>query len=90
MTRKEIMKSLNKLGLTKNQANAAVDTFFESIVRGLKDQKTVSIVGFGSWEWRQRQSRMARNPKTGKAVALGARKALVFKPSQRLKNKLKG
>jgi integration host factor subunit alpha len=90
LTRKDIIKSLSKLGLTKNQADAAVDTFFDSIVRGLKDQKTVSIVGFGSWEWRQRQSRMARNPKTGKVVALGARKALVFKPSQRLKNKLKG
>jgi nucleoid DNA-binding protein len=90
LTRKDIIKSLSKLGLTKNQADAAVDAFFASIVKGLKEQKVVSIVGFGSWEWRQRQSRMARNPKTGKAVALGAWKALVFKPSQRLKNKLKG
>lgn len=90
LTRREIVKSLNKLGLTKNQANAAVDTFFNSIVKALKAQKTVSIVGFGSWEWRQRESRMARNPKTGKAVPLGNRKALVFKPSQMLKNKLKG
>lgn len=90
MTRQTIAKNLNKLGLTKNQANAAVDTFFEKIVEALKEQKKVSIVGFGTWEWRERKSRMARNPKTGKAVALGARKALVFKPSQMLKNKLKG
>jgi len=90
LTRREIVKSLSKLGLTKNQASAAVDTFFESIVAALKDQKKVFVVGFGSWEWRQRRSRMARNPKTGKAVALGSRKALIFKPSQILKNKLKG
>jgi nucleoid DNA-binding protein len=90
MTRKEIVQNLNKIGLTKNQANAAVDTFFEKIVEALKEQKKVSIVGFGTWEWRSRASRMARNPKTGKAVALGTRKALVFKPSQMLKNKLKG
>ncbi len=90
MTRQDLVRKLNKIGLTKNQANAAVDTFFDKIVEGLKEQKTVSIVGFGSWEWRDRKSRMARNPKTGKTVALGARKALVFKPSQMLKNKLKG
>jgi nucleoid DNA-binding protein len=90
MTRREIVQNLNKIGLTKNQANAAVDTFFEKIVEALKEQKKVSIVGFGTWEWRDRKSRMARNPKTGKAVVLGTRKALVFKPSQILKNKLKG
>jgi integration host factor subunit alpha len=90
MTRQDLVRKLNKIGLTKNQANAAVDTFFNRIVVGLKEQKTVSIVGFGTWEWRDRKSRMARNPKTGKAVALGARKSLVFKPSQMLKNKLKG
>lgn len=90
VTRREIVRNLNKIGLTKNQANAAVDAFFEKIVAALKEEKTVSIVGFGSWEWRERSSRMARNPKTGKPVALGARKALVFKPSQTLKKKLKG
>ena len=89
MTRREIVISLSKLGLTKNQANAAVDTFFEKIVEALKAQKKVSIVGFGTWEWRLRHSRLARNPKTGKVVPLGSRKALVFKPSQMLKNKLK-
>ena len=39
MTRKEIVQNLNKIGLTKNQANAAVDTFFEKIVEALKEQK---------------------------------------------------
>ena len=90
MTRREIVKSLNQLGLTKTQANSAVDIFFKKIVDALKVQKKVSIVGFGSWEWRQRVSRMARNPKTGETVSLGSRKALVFKPSRLLKNKLKG
>ncbi|HXL73378.1 MAG TPA: HU family DNA-binding protein [bacterium] len=90
MTRRKIVQNLNKIGLTKNQADAAVDTFFNKIIEALKEQKKVSIVGFGTWEWRDRKSRMARNPKTGKAVALGTRKALVFKPSQMLKNKLKG
>jgi nucleoid DNA-binding protein len=84
-----LVKTLTQLGLTKNQASAAVDSFFETIVTGLRQEKKVSIVGFGTWEWRKRSSRMARNPKTGKKVALGSRKVLVFKPSQMMKNKLK-
>ncbi len=84
------MKSLNRLGLTKDQAGVAVDTFFESILKALKDEKKVSVTGFGSWEWKDRRSRQARNPKTGQVVELGKRKALVFKPSPMLKKKLKG
>ncbi len=90
MTRREIVKSLNRLGLTKDQAGVAVDTFFESILKALKDEKKVSVTGFGSWEWKDRRSRQARNPKTGQVVELGKRKALVFKPSPMLKKKLKG
>ena len=89
MTRQELVKNLTNLGLTKSQASLTVDTFFGSILKALKDEKKVSIVGFGAWEWRKREPRMARNPKTGKPVSLGSRKALIFKPSQMLKNKLK-
>ena len=85
-----MVQSLNRLGLTKDQAGIAVDTFFESILKALKDEKKVSITGFGSWEWKDRRSRQARNPKTGQVVELGERKALVFKPSPMLKKKLKG
>jgi integration host factor subunit alpha len=85
-----MVQSLNRLGMTKDQAGIAVDTFFESILKALKDEKKVSITGFGSWEWKDRRSRQARNPKTGQVVELGERKALVFKPSPMLKKKLKG
>jgi nucleoid DNA-binding protein len=85
-----MVQSLNRLGLTKDQAGIAVDTFFESILKALKDKKKVSITSFGSWEWKDRRSRQARNPKTGQVVELGERKALVFKPSPMLKKKLKG
>jgi integration host factor subunit alpha len=90
LTRREMVQSLSRLGLTKNQAGLAVDTFFESILKALKDEKKVSVTGFGSWEWKDRRSRQARNPKTGQVVELGKRKALIFKPSPMLKKKLKG
>ncbi len=88
MKRKDILNQLTRLGLTKNQAQMAVDGFFNSITDALRAGKKVSIVGLGSWEWKSRPARQARNPRTGKVVQLLARKTLVFKPSQLIKDKL--
>ncbi len=79
-----------RLGLTQTQAGSAVDGFFDGVLKALKGEKKVLVTGFGSWEWKSRRSRLARNPKTGQVVELGNRKALVFKPSPMLKKKLKG
>ena len=78
------------MGLTESGGKKAVDAFFESIVRALEGQKSVFISGFGTWEWKQTKARKARNPKTGQSVQLESRKVLVFKPSQGLKDRLKG
>ena len=88
MTRNDLVQSLSRLGLTRQQAARAVDTFFGHIVSALREGKKVSIVGFGTWEWRKRGSRKARNPKTGKVVALGSRKVVFFKPSRLLKKRM--
>lgn len=77
-----------RLGLTKNQALKALDGFFRSITDSLRAGKKVSIVGLGSWEWKNRTAREARNPKSGKVVHLQARKSLAFKPSRLIKIKL--
>lgn len=90
MTRREILKKLSAMGLTESGGKKAVDAFFESIVRALEGQKSVFISGFGTWEWKQTKARKARNPKTGQSVQLESRKVLVFKPSQGLKDRLKG
>ncbi len=90
MTRKDLLKSLARLGLTQQQADLALDSFFNSITDALRQGKKVSIVGLGTWEWRKRPARLARNPKTGKRIPLAARKVLFFKPSPLLKKKLKG
>lgn len=89
MTRKDLVKSLLRLGLTQRQSQQAVDAFFGSITSALREGKKVSIVGWGAWEWRPRPARKARNPKTGREVSLGVRKSLTFKPSPGLKQKLK-
>ena len=89
MTRQDLIQSLTQLGLSQKQAFQSVEVFFNTIVSALREEKKVSIVGLGTWEWKKRIPRLARNPKTGKVVALGSRKVLVFKPSRLIKNKLK-
>jgi integration host factor subunit beta len=89
LTRKDLLKSLTRLGLKERQAGLAVDAFFNTIVTALLEEKKVSIVGLGTWEWRKRRARLARNPKTGKRVPLPARKVLFFKPAPLFKKRLK-
>jgi nucleoid DNA-binding protein len=88
LKKQDLIKSLMRLGLTKNQAAKTVDVFFETLTAGLREERKVSIVGFGTWEWKKRPARVARNPKSGKKVVLGARKVLVFKPSPKFKKKM--
>jgi nucleoid DNA-binding protein len=89
MTRQEIVKNLTQFGLTKKQSFAAVTAFFHAITTALQEGKKVSIVGFGSWEWRQRSPRLSLNPKTGRTVSLGHRKVLVFRPSRIIKKRIR-
>jgi len=89
VTRKDLIKNLLRIGLTKKQSQVAVDSFFASMITALQEGKKVSIVGLGSWEWRKRRARIARNPKSGKRIALASREVLFFKPAQLLRQKLK-
>jgi len=90
VTRKDLFQSLVRIGLTRKQADLAIDSFFQALVDALRAGKKVSIVGLGTWEWRERRPRLARNPKTGKRVPLAARKSLLFRPSLKFKKKLRG
>jgi len=89
LTRKNLLETLMRLGLTRVRAGQAVNAFFDSVTQALRDEKKVSIVGFGTWEWKKRRARLARNPKTGKDVQLGTRKTLVFHPSGSFRRKIK-
>ena len=90
MTRRDIVKKLIRLGLSKQQSLSSVDTFFESIISALQTKKKVSILGLGNWEWRERPKRVSRHPKTGKRIHLHRREVLFFSPAPLLKKKLRG
>ncbi len=75
-----------KADLTRKQAEAAVNAVVEVIGEALKKGDKVQLVGFGSFEVRNRPARKARNPRTGEEIKIAASKAPVFKAGKALKD----
>lgn len=71
-------------GLSKKDATAAVETFFDAITVALKKEEKVSIMGFGSFEVKSRKERTGRNPQTGKTIKIKAKKVPKFNPGKAL------
>lgn len=82
-----VQKALGKEA-TKRSAEDAVAAVLDSIAKGVKKDKKVQIIGFGTFEVKKRAARMGRNPKTGEAMKIGASKSVGFKPSSTLKKSL--
>lgn len=88
MNKAELVANVaEKTGLTKKDAEAAVNAFVsvvqESLVRGEK----VQLIGFGTFETRERKARQGRNPrKPGEVIMIAASKAPVFKAGKALKD----
>jgi len=81
-----IDKVAAETGLTKKDSAKAVDAVFNSIAEALKDGDKVQIIGFGTFEVRERAARMGRNPQTGAELEIPARKVPAFKPGKVLKD----
>lgn len=91
MNKVELVEAVqNALGkeVTKRAADEAVDAVLDSIAKGVKEQKKVQIIGFGTFEVKERAARMGRNPKTGEAMKIKESKSIGFKPSAALKASL--
>jgi DNA-binding protein HU-beta len=89
MNKKSLVEAVAKeLGTTNAAAERAVNAFITGITHGLKKDKSVSIVGFGSWTVKDRKARMGRNPQTGEAIKIKASKTVGFKPGKQLKDSL--
>ena len=75
-----------KTGLTKKAAEAAVNAANEAITEALKAGDKVQIIGFGTYEVKERAAREGRNPKTGETITIAASKAPVFTAGKALKD----
>ncbi|MFE0506541.1 HU family DNA-binding protein [Peribacillus butanolivorans] len=75
--------------LTKGDAKKAVDALFESISNTLAKEEKIQLVGFGTFEVRNRAARIGRNPQTGEEIQIAASKVPAFKPGKELKEAVK-
>ncbi len=91
MTKAELVEEVARsTQLTKKQAEAIVNTVFQTIVDSLKDGRKIELRGFGSFRIRRRGSRLGRNPKTGDRVEVPPKRIPYFKPGKELKELLNG
>ena len=72
--------------ISKAAAGRALDGALSAITKALKKGETVTLVGFGTFTVRKRNSRTGRNPRTGESIKIKASKAPGFKPGKALKD----
>jgi len=90
MNKTELLDAVaTKSELTKQDSKKAVDALFETISNTLAKEEKIQLVGFGTFEIRERAERTGRNPQTGEEMTIPASKAPAFKPGKELKEAVK-
>jgi DNA-binding protein HU-beta len=90
MNKADIISKVHEvLGVTKADAERAVETVFGSIEAAMKRGDSVSVAGFGIFEAKLRGAREARNPRTGETVTVPAMKVPKFRAAKALKDSVK-
>jgi len=75
--------------LPRKEAANIIEHILASIVRAIQRGEKVEIRGFGTFNTRQRQGRIGRNPNTGARLEIPAKRIPFFKPSKELRDRLK-
>lgn len=83
-----IAKIADDAGITRTQANTALDSFVEAVTKTLKGGGKVTLVGFGTFSVSKRAARNGRNPQTGEVIKIKARKVARFKAGKELSGRL--
>ena len=87
MNKTELISEVaQKTNMTKKDADKIVNAFFTSIETALKAGDKVQLIGFGTFEVRERQARKGRNPQTGQEISIPATKVPAFKAGKALKD----
>ena len=86
MTKADLVEKIAKdAGITKAQAEKAANSTLAAMTDALKAGDKVTLVGFGSFSVSDRKARVGRNPQTGAALKIPARKAVSFSAGKPLK-----
>jgi len=89
MTKREFITLLHeRVGLTRKECASVMESTFDIIKEELGKGNYLKISGFGKWNVLHKKARKGRNPQTGDAMTISARKVVMFKTSTILKDKL--
>ena len=89
LTKAQIVESIrNQIGFPKNKSSEIVETLLEIIKRTLESGEDVLFSGFGRFCVKEKKTRKGRNPATGDAMILRARKIVAFKCSGKLRERI--
>jgi len=90
MIRSELVQKLceDHPDLTMKEIERVVSAFFDSVIDQLQQGGRVELRGFGAFSTREREARKGRNPRTGAAVDVGAKRVPYFKPGKEMRERL--
>ena len=89
MNKAELIDKISEdAGINKKQAGAALDSFTDTVAKSLKKGDKVTLVGFGTFSVSKRAARTGRNPQTGAAIKIKAKKVAKFKAGAILSSKV--
>lgn len=87
MNKTELVAAVaEKAAITKKDAEKVLNAVVDSITDALVDGEKVQLVGFGTFEVREREARSGKNPRTGETIEIAASKAPAFKAGRSLKD----
>ena len=89
MNKSELIAKIAEAGLSKKDAGVALDAAIAAIGDALAGGDTVQLIGFGTFSVKQRAAREGKNPRTGEAVKIPAKKMPAFKAGKALKEAVK-
>jgi len=79
-----------RAGLTKRDSERALNAFMQAVEEALSRGDRVSLVGFGTFEVRERKARVGRNPQTGQSIRIPAARVPTFKAGKSLRETVTG
>ena len=89
MNKTDLVNAVAAAGFTKKDADKAVAAVFEAIEGALVKGDKVQLIGFGTFEVRERAAKEGRNPRTGETIKIAASKVPAFNAGAALKNAIK-
>ena len=89
MNKAQLIDEVAKVTCSKKEAELVIGATLAAIQKALKKGDAVTLVGFGTFGISKRKARTGRNPQTGEAIKIAAKKVPVFKAGKSLKDAVK-